>query len=105
MLLAGARRTSRRGRAARQNLRESRRETAAVSQDRDDLLGQRDNARAYTAGDGSARNAASPGHRGPVLARRLFARKPAAPQPATADQTRAQAPPAEVPAGAPAPAD
>src|SRR5580693_10797864 len=49
LLLAGARRTSRRGSAARRRLRESRRETAAVSQDRDDLLGQRDTARAYTA--------------------------------------------------------
>ena len=46
LLLAGARRTSR-----------SRRETAAVSQDRDDLLGQRETARAYSAstlGNGSA---------------------------------------------------
>ena len=41
LLLAGARRTSRRGRAARQSLRQSRRETAAVSADRDDLRGQR----------------------------------------------------------------
>ena len=49
LLLAGARRTSRRGRAARQSLRQSRRETAAVSQDRDNLIGQRDTARAYTA--------------------------------------------------------
>ena len=49
LLLAGARRTSRRGRAARRGLRQSRRETAAVSQDRDDLIGQRDAARASTA--------------------------------------------------------
>ncbi len=49
LLLAGARRTSRRGSAARRGLRQSRRETAAVSQDRDDLIGQRDTARAYTA--------------------------------------------------------
>jgi hypothetical protein len=49
LLLAGARRTSRRGRAARRGLRQSRRETAAVSQDRDDLIGQRDTARAHTA--------------------------------------------------------
>jgi len=46
LLLAGARRTSRRGSAARRRLRQSRRETAAVSQDRDDLIGQRDTARA-----------------------------------------------------------
>jgi hypothetical protein len=49
VLLAGARRTSRRGREARRGLTRSRRETAAVSQDRDDLLGQRETARAYTA--------------------------------------------------------
>ncbi len=49
VLLAGARRTSRRGSAARRGLRQSRRETAAASQERDDLIGQRDTARAYTA--------------------------------------------------------
>ena len=49
LLLAGARRTSRRGSAARRSLRHSRQETAAVSQDRDDLIGQRDTARAYMA--------------------------------------------------------
>src|ERR1700689_4170690 len=48
LLLAGARRTSRRGSAARRGLRESRRETAAVSQDREDLISQREAARAYT---------------------------------------------------------
>jgi hypothetical protein len=51
LLLAGARRTSRRGRQARRGLTQSRRETAAVTQDRDDLLGQRDTARSYTAYD------------------------------------------------------
>jgi hypothetical protein len=40
LLLAGARRTSRRGRAARHELQASRRETATVSQDRDDLIEQ-----------------------------------------------------------------
>jgi hypothetical protein len=49
LLLAGARRTSRRGREARRGLSRSRRETATVSQDRDDLLDQRETARAYTA--------------------------------------------------------
>jgi len=44
LLLAGARRTSRRGRDARRGLAQSRRETAAVSADRDDLIGQRDTA-------------------------------------------------------------
>ena len=48
LLLAGARRTSRRGSAARRGLRQSRRETAAVSADRDDLIGQRDAARDRT---------------------------------------------------------
>jgi hypothetical protein len=51
VLLAGARRTSRRGRDARRGLAQSRRETAAVSADRDDLRGQRDTARAYTVHD------------------------------------------------------
>jgi hypothetical protein len=51
LLLAGARRTSRRGRQARRGLTQSRRETAAVSQDRDDLIGQRETARAYTVHD------------------------------------------------------
>jgi hypothetical protein len=49
LLLAGARRTSRRGSAARRGLRQSRKETAAVSQDRDDLISQRDAARTYAA--------------------------------------------------------
>jgi hypothetical protein len=38
LLLAGVRRTSRRGRASRRDLEQSRRETAAVSQQRDDLI-------------------------------------------------------------------
>ena len=49
LLLAGARRTSRRGRQARHGLTQSRRETATVTQDRDDLLEQRETARAHTA--------------------------------------------------------
>ena len=64
LLLAGARRTSRRGREARRGLTQSRRETAAASQDRDDLLGQRETARAYTAstlGNGPAGGARDPG--------------------------------------------
>jgi hypothetical protein len=47
LLLAGARRTSRRGREARRGLHQSRRETAAVSHDRDDLLDQRETPRLY----------------------------------------------------------
>ena len=74
LLLAGAHRTSRRGRDARRGLAQSRRETAAVSQDRDDLIGQRDTARGYTvhdeqqnftastpSDDGTARNGSYPG--------------------------------------------
>ena len=60
LLLAGARRTARRGRDARRGLRQSRRETAAVSKDRDDLIGQRDTARADTA---SALASPAPGSR------------------------------------------
>jgi hypothetical protein len=62
LLLAGARRTSRRGSAARRGLKQSRRETATVSQDRDDLIGQRDTARAQTAstlGNGTQHSDAS----------------------------------------------
>ena len=51
LLLAGARRTSRRGRAARRDLQASRRETATVSQDRDDLIEQRETERAENAKD------------------------------------------------------
>jgi hypothetical protein len=105
VLLAGARRTSRRGRDARRGLAQSRRETAAVSADRDDLRGQRDTARAYTAStlgdDGTARNGSDPGPRGPSLFERLFARRPAPPQPAP---PTSQAPaPAPVPAAQPEP--
>jgi hypothetical protein len=49
LVLAGARHTSRRGSAARRGLRQSRRETAAASQERDDLIEQRDTARADAA--------------------------------------------------------
>ena len=64
LLLAAARRTSRRGSTARHSLRESRQETAAVSRDRDDLLDQRETARAYTAsapGDAAPRSDSPPG--------------------------------------------
>ena len=45
MLLAGARRSARRGHDARRGLKESRRETAAAIQERDDLVDQRDTSR------------------------------------------------------------
>jgi hypothetical protein len=49
VLLAGARRTSRRGRAARHGLKQSQQETAAAAQARDDLIVQRDTGLTYTA--------------------------------------------------------
>ncbi len=49
LLLASARRTSRRGREARRGLKNSRSENAAVRKDRDDLLDQRETARAHAA--------------------------------------------------------
>lgn len=71
LLLAGARRTSRRGREARHGLTQSRRETATVTQDRDNLRSQRETARAYTAStldddpaaSGRGRSAAADGGR------------------------------------------
>lgn len=54
LLLAGARRTSRRGSDARRGLRQSRGETAAVSAQRDDLIDQRDTARTQPAPDAPA---------------------------------------------------
>jgi membrane-bound ClpP family serine protease len=41
LLLAGARRAAVRGRTARRELEQSRRQTAAISQERDDLVDQR----------------------------------------------------------------
>ncbi len=106
LLLAGARRTSRRGHQARHSLMQSRRETAAVSADRDDLLGQRETARTYTAstlGNGAAGSDRDPGadsHPGEDDAgqhgkRHLFGRRSASP--------RDTAPPAPAASGQPAP--
>lgn len=89
LLLAGARRTSRRGRAARRGLRQSRRETAAVSHDRDDLIGQRETARAYPASTLGNGTPGSEPHRGARDSRRSglrlfgrqFARRHAAVEP------------------------
>jgi hypothetical protein len=116
LLLAGARRTSRRGRDARRGLAQSRRETAAVSADRDDLRGQRDTARNGTTPNGTTPNGTDPGLRRPSLSERLLGRRPAppqaAPQPdalASQDPAAQPEPPADqadtVPAGASAPAD
>ena len=84
LLLAGARRTSRRGRDARRGLRQSRQETAAVSRDRDDLIDQRETTRAYTAsalGDSTPRSDSDPGPDDSRQGRlHLFGRRPAPPQ-------------------------
>jgi hypothetical protein len=66
LLLAGARRTSRRGRQARRGLTQSRRQTAAASQDRDDLLSQRQTAPAYTVHDEQQNYTASTPGDGPA---------------------------------------
>jgi hypothetical protein len=89
LLLAGAGRTSRRGRAARRGLKQSRRETAAVSQDRDDLIGQRDTARAQSAsapgngtqGSDPQRDAGDSRWSGLRRFRRQFAGRPAVVEP------------------------
>ena len=109
LLLAGARRTSRRGSAARRGLRQSRGETAAVRAERDDLIDQRENARADTAGtpvNGAPRHASSPGpgHGYGEGWRRLFARQ-AAPRQAPAELLEPSEPsePSEPLTGEPAP--
>jgi hypothetical protein len=126
LLLTGARRTSRRGSAARRGLRQSRQETAqsrqetaAVSKTRDELIDQRDAARAYTVSElgsaaptGDVNPSPEQGRRsGP----RLFGRRPAAPQAAAARPEPAAGqgtpgvtsggPASDVPADATAPAD
>jgi hypothetical protein len=111
VLLAGARRTSRRGRAARRGLKQSRRETAVASQARDDLIDQRDIARAATASSAAnaPANGTQPGardlgaHDGPLSRLRLFGR-PSAPRQAAAADLRSSAgqPAADVSGDAPA---
>jgi hypothetical protein len=109
LLLAGARRTSRRGSAARRGLRQSRRETAAVSQDRDDLIGQRDTARAHTAstlGNGAQRSdqrdAGDSQRSGLRLFGHQFAGRPAVAEP---PESVTGKPASDEPAGEPAPAE
>jgi len=120
LLAAGARRTARRGTAARRGLKksrqetaQSRQETAAVTKARDDLIGQRDTARAYTASAMTGPPPAAPGpgpdnsQPGPDDSRRsrprLFSRRPAAaPQAAADPQPLTSQPAAGVPAGPPA---
>ena len=113
LLLAGARRTSRRGSAARRGLLESRRETAAVSQDRDDLISQREAAHTSTPGNGATGGGRHAGEDSgsPRSMRHLFGRRPASPQPAvpTAHAVNGQGasdiPAGDVPADASAPAE
>lgn len=113
LLLAATRRTSRRGREALRGLKRSRRQTAAVSQDRDDLISQRDAARASTAsalGNGPARAhhhpraqgsrpgwLRLPGHR-PIPGQAACAAQPQPPggQPAPGDPRDAASPPPRV---------
>jgi hypothetical protein len=119
VLAAGAGRSSRRGRAARASLAQSRRETAAVSQHRDDLISQRDTAPAYTVldeqrnytastlgdGDGNLRTGRDPGRRDPWPGGpRLTARRSAG-RPQTLPGRAADAPAAQTAASAPAPAE
>jgi len=109
LLLAGARHTSRRGSAARRGLRQSRQETAAAGRERDDLIDQRDTARAYTAstlGNGTPAGGRDPG---PAHSRRgrlhIFGHRPAPRQGAdTHPEPPASEPAADVPADAPSPA-
>ena len=110
LLLAGARRTSRRGRDARRGLKQSRRETAAAGAARDDLIDQREAARAYTAsnlGNGTPRGSHQPATSGSRWSRlHLPGRRPAPPQAAgTHPQSRDGQSAPDAPAGAPAPAD
>ena len=105
LLLAGARRTSRRGRQARRGLTQSRRETAAVSQDRDDLLDQRETARAYTAS--TLGTGAADGDRHPGGGRRskwhLFGHRSSSPQAAAVPAQAVNGHPTlDIPAGGPA---
>jgi hypothetical protein len=87
LLLAGARRTSRRGRAARRGLKQSRRETASASQARDALIDERETARAHAASQpGDGPNQPGPG--------RAADGAPGSPAPDAADSP----PPAESPA-------
>jgi hypothetical protein len=68
LLLAGARRTARRGRTARRDLKQSRRETAVVSTERDDLAEQQQrdaaNADAPAASGLSPNDTTAPDRRG-----------------------------------------
>jgi hypothetical protein len=85
LLLAAARHTFRRGSDARRDLRRSRQETADVSRDRDDLIDQRETARAYAASVPSDGEPVSDSRPGPDDSRgsgpRLFGRRSASQRP------------------------
>jgi hypothetical protein len=110
LLLAGARRTSRRGRDARHGLKESRRQTAAVRQDRDDLLTEREATRhpaASNRGNGSA-DRRGPGENGSHRSSgpRGFGRRSTAPEvPDQPVHTANGVPAADGPADVSGPAD
>jgi hypothetical protein len=74
LLLAGARRTSRRGSAARRGLEQSRSETVAVRKDRDDMIDQREAARAETASVLRASSPLGEAHLNPVDGRHRWHR-------------------------------
>jgi uncharacterized membrane protein YccC len=82
LLLAGARRTARRGRTARRDLKQSRRDTASVSRDNQELVEQQQREHASTArsAEGSDRPV---GERGGF---HLFRRRSASQQPVGASQ-------------------
>jgi hypothetical protein len=119
LLAADAGRSSRRGRTARASLAQSRRETAAVSRHRDELISQRDTARAYTVldeqrnftastlgdGDASPRAGRDPGRRGPGRAGRAWPAVGPAGRPETLPVQAADASAAQTPASVPAPAE
>jgi hypothetical protein len=107
LLLAGAHRTSRRGGEARRGLAQSRRETAVVTQDRDDLLAEREAARTYSAStlgndpaeDNGNLSAGSDGQQGRwhLFGRRLAS--PRAPRATPPDEADDGQPAGDVPAG------
>jgi hypothetical protein len=101
VLAAG--RSSRRGRAARASLVQSRRETAAVSRHRDDLISQRDTARVHTVLDEQRNFTAST--LGDGRPRPRSAARRSAGRPETLPGQAADVPDAQTPASVPAPAE
>ncbi len=103
LLLAGARRTSRRGAAARRGLKQSRRQTAAASQERDDLIAQRDTITGNLS-NGSVPRDAAPSPAGDRWRRlRDLGRRQAPAHTAARADTSVSRPADDVPASAPDP--